>query len=223
MKIRALLVMAVLSLLTACHGGDRPLTPAEQFVRNLGFDYYLMKDPTASGPGWIVIEHNGFDYAIDIDYGARWSYAFDVDYFWAYAVPVWYVGGGYYEDGFGNLYEKTQGNSKDLLAVSAKVEETKAGLLADKIATQYGLSLERAAEVGKYVTEYKKVNASRAMTDADADKFGMPVLGFKISDAIKAGNNGDTATINQLIEKAAETNDTTPENIRNIMVKFITN
>jgi hypothetical protein len=226
MKIRALFLIAMLSvsvLFAGCHDSPRPLTPAERFVNNLGYSYYLAKDPTASGPGWIVVQHDGYYYAIDINYYARWNYSSDWSYFWAYAVPVWYAGGGYYEDVYGNLYEKTQGNSKDLLAVTAKVQEAQLGLIADKISADYGLSEERGMELAKMAGEWNELKNSRELTDADADKFSVGALGFKLSDAIKAGKDGDTKAVDKLIEKAAETNDTTPENIRNIMVKFITN
>ncbi len=210
-------------LFTGCDIGFPAGTAAERFVDHLPAGYSLAKDPTYAGAGWIVVSAPDGYYAIDIDSVYRYDYASDYDYFWSEATPVWYAGNGYYEDFWGNLYEKVSGNSKDLLAVSARVEEKMNEIVGTKISADYGLSQERGVEIAKLVGEWNKIKSTRAMTDADADKFSVPVLGFKLTDAINAAKTGDTETVDSLIEKAADTNDTTPEHVRDLMRKFVAN
>ena len=222
-KIIAFFLIA--AFVVGCGASVRTETAAERFVNNLNWDdpyesYYLVKDPTASA-GYIVLEVNpGEYYAIDITDPLRYDYLFDVDYFWDWAIPVWSVGSGYFEDSAGYLYEKKSQTSKDLAKIGAKLERARNRALGDHIAAEFGLSEKRGGEIARLVNEWKSLSKQRSMTDAEGAAFSKELLGFNLVSAAKTVKQGDSQEIQKLLKVAAKTNDTTPENMQDLMEQY---
>jgi hypothetical protein len=218
-------VLAALSL-SACNGG-RSETAAERFVSNLNYDdpfeyYRLAKDPTLQR-GYIVVSLDDGTYrAVDITDPDRWVQS-DLKFFWDESFRVWDAGNGYYEDIYGYLYEQTKSVSKDLEKVSAQIEKLRVKDVGEQLAANYGLSESRGIAVAKLLTQYKALKKERALTEADLNSFSTGLLGFSLAKAeqsFKKLQQGDANALDSLIEEAASANDTTPENIRQILGQF---
>ena len=237
MKKLALILLTLSSIvLVGCHGGTHTYSPskydlATDFVDNLTFDpaaldYFLLeKTYTYQGGGWIVVEaDDGFDYAIDIYSYLRDSYAYDLDYFDDFAVDVWSIGGGLWEDIDGNLYDEKSGSNKDLEKVAAQMEKLQVEAVGEGIAAKFGLSVERGQDMARIAQNWKKASATRAMTDADSDALSNELFGFDLSAGLKAIEelkSGDGESLNNLIEKAAEVNGVTPEHLNEVLTTIM--
>jgi hypothetical protein len=242
MKNLALILTTLSTLvLVGCHGGSHDggsYTPAptkfelaEDFVDNLTFDpaafgsFFLEKTYTYQGGGWIVVEaDDGYDYAVDIYSYIRDAYAYDLDYFDDYAIDVWYAGAGYWEDIDGNLFEEGTGSEKDLEKVAAQMEKLQVEAVGEGIAAKFGLSVERGQEMARIAQNWKKASATRTMTDADADALSSELFGFDLTAGLKAIEglkSGDSESLNNLIEKAAEVNGVTPEHLNQVLTTIM--
>ena len=94
--------------------------------------------------------------------------------------------------------------------------------LAATVAAEFGLSETRSLEVAKIAQAWNSAAGSCAMTDADADVFAQEILGVSISEAKAAYQSsveGDTASMNALIDVAADTNGTSPEHVNKLIEK----
>ena len=90
----------------------------------------------------------------------------------------------------------------------------------------YGLSEKRSESVAKLVVNWKKVSNNRAMTSADADAFTEKLIGVNINEATKAYKSsleGDETSLTSLIEKAADVNETSPENMKELFNNLVLN
>lgn len=236
--MKKLIGMGVLALgigLTACNGGGgggTPATAAESFVNNLTYSdaynsYHLVKDPTSAGPGYIVVSENGTTWAVDINSAWRNTYTNDLSFFIGESFKVWYDGNGYYTDIWGNLYEDSSANSaKDLEKVGAIMEKARVQNIGEQLAANYGLSETRGIEVAKLLVDYKTLQKKRSLTDSDADAFSGKLLGFSLTDAMKAykkSSEGDATDMNKLVEEAARTNETSPEHLRDLLSGVLEN
>ncbi|RLA62831.1 MAG: hypothetical protein DRQ89_08475 [Epsilonproteobacteria bacterium] len=235
MKKLAVIIASVSTIfLVGCFGGGGGYTPTKydyaiSFVDNLTFNpaafgnFWLEKTYTYQGGGWIVVEaDDGFDYAIDIYSYVGDYYAYDLDYFDDYAVDVWGVGGGYWEDINGNLYEEGTGSEKDLEKVAAQMEKLQVEAVGEGIALKFGLSVERGQKMARIAKNWKKASKTRSMTDRDADALAKELFGFDLNEgmkAIKEFKNGDGESLTQLIEKAAEVNGVTPEHLNQLLME----
>jgi len=88
------------------------------------------------------------------------------------------------------------------------------------LTAKFGLSEERALQVAKLNTSWTKLSKSRALTDADAEAFSKELTGVSITamnNAMKAMKEGSASEMNAVLEKAAEVNGTTTENMSEIM------
>jgi hypothetical protein len=226
-RVLAFSVLALSSLaMVGCNGG-RSETAAERFVNNLNYDdpfeyYRLAKDPTLQR-GYIVVSLDDGTYrAVDITDPDRWVQS-DLNFFWDESFRVWDAGNGYFEDVYGFLYEQTKVVSKDLEKVSGQIEKLRVQSVGEQLAANYGLSETRGIAVAKLLTQYKGLKKERALTQADLDSFSEGVLGFSLSKAEKSFqefSRGDVQALDNLIDQAASANDTTPENIRQILGQF---
>jgi len=121
------------------------------------------------------------------------------------------------------VFEKTAGSTKDMEKAAALVEQLKTEEMASHLASEFGLSDDRSIEVAKLASSWQQLSKSRALTNADADAFAQELAGVnfaEINNANKALMGGSTAELNQVIQKAAEVNGTTPENMSLIMTKL---
>ena len=132
---------------------------------------------------------------------------------------MFYDSNGYYQDVYGNLYEKTTEVSKDLEKVGAVLSKARAKNIGEQLSANYGLSETRGIELGQMLVEYKDLKKTRALTAADDDRFSQMAFGTKVSEMAKAYdkyNQGDATSMDSLIQTAAQTNGTTPEHVRGL-------
>jgi hypothetical protein len=126
----------------------------------------------------------------------------------------------HYYEGNGLVFDETDGKTKDLEKIGALAESGKINALGSAIASDYGLSESRSIELAKLATNYAKVSQNRAMTEKDLKSFSTEVLGTDLSTFQKAIENdkqGNENNLEDLIEKAAELNGTTPEHFSKII------
>lgn len=224
-------LLAITLGMSACGGGggSRPKTAAEIFVENLNYSdayksYYLTKDPTHQY-GYIVVETGTGSYrAIDITSAYRWGYTSDYAYFWDNSFTVWNDGNGYFSDIWGNLYEDAADAAKDLEKVGAIIQKARVQDIGEQLSANYGLSETRGIEVAKLLVDWKTLQKKRSLTDADADAFSEKLLGFSLTDAMKAYDKfaqGDKADMDKLVDEAARNNDTSPEHLRDLFGEIL--
>ncbi len=119
------------------------------------------------------------------------------------------------------LFSETSESSKDLELMGAKVEENKAEELGEKFAAEYGLSEERGQKVAKTMAVYNKLITKRALTPSEKDQFSNILLGVNYKAAEKGLKSGDADDFDALMEKAAETNGSTPEQMSAIIKDMV--
>lgn len=220
------LQLSLLSLFVACSGSD--LTDAERFVRTLNnnsfyYDYVLVKDPARRTDHIVVERSDGEFFAIDI-YEYYTEYANDYEYFVDERLSVEYIGNSYYEDRWGNLYQESSMTPKDLETVGAFMENIRVQEIGNAMAENYGLSESRGLEIARLAMEWQQVSKSRSLTDKDANAFSEKILGFNLTtakDAYKKSLQGSEKGFQELINKAAEVNNTTPEHMNELISSFI--
>jgi len=100
---------------------------------------------------------------------------------------------------------------KDLELMGAKVEDYNADLLGEKLSAEYGLSEERGQVIAKTVSAYNKLISKRALTPSEQDQFSNALLGVDYKTAERGVTSGDADEFDSLMERAAETNGTSPE------------
>jgi hypothetical protein len=137
-----------------------------------------------------------------------------------YCVGVTPTGDNTFKGVDGNLYEQTQTSDKDLEAVQAAVDAINERRLGIGLAAHFGLSDEQGLRLSKAVAEWETLSRSRQMTERDVGALSSDLFGIDISAIKKAQTalvNGDQSLANDLINKAANSIDTTPENLRRIL------
>ena len=136
-------------------------------------------------------------------------------------LDVYYIGSEKYQDYLtGITFEKNVANSKDLAKMNALAEAYRTDLLAKSYSDRFGLSQKRSLEVAKLHNIWRKTS-KKAMTDKELDDFSTELLGFSIGDATQAFKNynetGDSAQLDELVQKAAGRNLITPEHATKII------
>ncbi len=117
-------------------------------------------------------------------------------------------------------FSEVQGTSKDLEKVAAFKETYQMKKMQDLLTYDFGLSEKRSENVAKLVLNWKRISKNRAMSNADADAFSKSLIGVNINEATQAFKKsleGDKASFDGLIEKAAEVNGTSPENMKSLL------
>jgi hypothetical protein len=120
----------------------------------------------------------------------------------------------YYGGGF--RFENEGGASKDLETLAALREEKSVDNLSKTFKNQYSLSNDRAQELAKLSYKYMRVENARELTTTEKDKFALKSLGVSMNDienAMKKKAEGSEADYQNLLQKAAQVNNTTPEMI----------
>ena len=123
-----------------------------------------------------------------------------------------------YRDREADMYFEVQAASgKDLEKFAALAQEAVVENRAQDMSSRLGLSLERSQEVVRLTMAWQRSGGKNLSVD-EQDSFSKELLGFSITDAKKAMTSSSTeASMDQLIDKAAQTNGTSPENVRRIM------
>jgi hypothetical protein len=230
-------VMFVFSV-AYCGGGESHVNyyTADQFVdtinRKLPYTADLVKT-YSHRDGWIVIYDTDFGYravnlqgVLDAGYSASEAadlyldeVLFDLDLD-RLVSPIGY---GDYIDDYGYIYEESSLQPKDLLSLQAILEEVNAKRLGEQLALEFGLSETQGLRVAKLARNWEKISNTRAMTDADlnaltSDLFGIDLNRMKTAEA--AAQQGNLEMFNNLIDEAATSLETTPENFRSIINKL---
>ena len=123
-------------------------------------------------------------------------------------------------------FSEVQGSTKDLEKIAAFNEIYKVNKMQELLTYDFGLSEKRSAKVAKLVLNWKKVSKSRSMSNADADAFSSRLIGVNINEAktaYKKSLAGEDSSLDSLINKAAEVNGTSPENMKNFFENLILN
>ncbi len=126
------------------------------------------------------------------------------------------AGSNQYMDAAGNIYSEAGESKKDLEAIGANVEKMEAKELANVLSTSFGMSEDRSFEVAKLTKAYQKIASKRSLTEMEKNHFSSDLLGVNYNDALNAFKNklqGNGASYEDMIEKAAAKNGTSPEAI----------
>jgi len=128
----------------------------------------------------------------------------------------------YYGGGF--RFENTSQASRDLEMIAAVEEDVAYKVISDKLTSSFSLSTNRALELAKLVTQYNKLESIRSLTEIEKDKFALDAMGVSLNDiqaAMKEKNEGNKNKFEQLLKKAALTNNTTPEQIGRFFDEYV--
>lgn len=245
---KLLMMLALVLGLAACHGGshtDRVSSFINLLNAQSAYDdtFYLVKHPNQTATeGFVVVYSATAGYvAYDIaNYrsGDSWSTysatalfqeVYVHDSYSDYWGEVFYVGYAYYNDWSSSyagefIFEQTEESFKDLEKVQALKSAYKVDKLGKHLSAEYGLSADRAEKVAKLVSNWETAGKKRTLTDADANAFSKELLGVSLSSAEKAYKEmleGDKQSFESLIDVAAKTNGTSPEQMNSIINDFI--
>lgn len=122
----------------------------------------------------------------------------------------------YHYSGSGFTFENTAAVSKDLDTFAALKEEAQEAFIAHKLKSELSLSESRAEELARLASRYQRLGSSRELTTSEKNSFAMKALGVSMADvesAIKAKVEGNDGNYEKLLQAAAKTNNTTPEQI----------
>jgi hypothetical protein len=117
----------------------------------------------------------------------------------------------------GIYFSESSESVKDVEAMGANIEASKLDNLAETLAASYGLSEERANSVAKNISAYQKLSTRRSLTEKEKNFFSSELLGVSFKNAQNALTSGNTQDLNDLLEKAADKNGTSPEQISLIL------
>ena len=120
----------------------------------------------------------------------------------------------------GLIFEEATPTSKDLEKMAAFKENLKLNRASKAISSLYGLSEERSFQLSKTVFSWKKVSNQRAMTKRDLDHLTVEFAGVKASEIVESFKDlakGDEARFNNLIKRAAEVNEISPESVKTMI------
>ena len=136
-----------------------------------------------------------------------------------------YLTPDYFEDYWtGVIFEKTDSAPNfDTEAVAAVGEELYVNKHAAIAMKSFGLSLERSAQVVRLAMAWSK-QGGKNLSVADQDAFGTAVLGTSITNVMKAAKAkmaGDSAPLDEVVEKAISVNEgMTPESANQLIRNY---
>jgi len=160
-------------------------------------------------------------YETDYDYTIT-GYDHDGFAIYGYEPRNYWVPQRYRDRHSGFVFEKTAATPKDLAKVAALTQVAVLDKKAKFLSSEFGLSLSRGTEVARLAAHWKKAS-KKGMTAAEQDNFSTELLGFSITAGKKAAKDaieGDSSSLDQLIQDAAATNSITPEHATKLMTKI---
>lgn len=184
---------------------------------------------------------NSASFYYDLDeipghYEGRWVGEWVDEYAWDEETGTWYdTGYNTYQETYqdvwidtkyrdvnsGLYFEKTAASPKDLAKMAAIKEAAAIDKTAQHLSSNFGLSIDRAKEVAKLSSHWKKAS-KKSMTNSEIDAFSTELLGFSITTGKKAVQEsiaGESEDLEALVKKAAEANGITPEHATKLMSK----
>lgn len=123
------------------------------------------------------------------------------------------------ESDSGELFAVSNSSTKDLESMGAKWETMISEEIGEKLVADYGLSEERAQKVARTINAYQRLSSKRSLTKSEQNAYTQELLGVdykKAEDAFKGGGDFD-----QLMDRAAEKNGTSPEQVSAIIREMI--
>lgn len=160
--------------------------------------------------------YDGYDYLNDSYY---LSYCWDEEVL--VEVPYYYdVTINDYHGVNGMVFEEGNSDKKDLEKMAAEMEGQEVSEVAENLVAKFGLSEERAQEVAKLQNAYGQISNKRSLTKKDQDMLTKQLVGTDYASAQTALEDhisGDSEKMEELLEKAAELNGTTPEHMTEIL------
>jgi hypothetical protein len=234
----AVLSLGLATLVSACGGGGGGTVStggsyythdqlATEFVSraygDAGINATLVKADTLQY-NYIVIydkDYKSYDayYIGDYKVGQNVS-----DYIYAHNSQNYYdldsIGANQFKDYYtGITFEETSASSKDLQKIAAVKQEISIQKSAKNLKAEFGLSDERSREVARLAVQLAGAN-KKSMTDKDYDAFSKELIGTsigKFQSAMKAAKEGNTASMNSIIDTAAKVNGVGPEHMNKIL------
>lgn len=126
----------------------------------------------------------------------------------------------YFRNDHGDLetYSENSGSVKDLELLGAKIQDDNVKALEEKLSIDYGLSTDRAEKVAKNIYSYNKLSSKRSLTKREKDFYANELLGADYQDVVDSFSEGEQ--MENLLEKAADKNGTSPEQVSAIITEL---
>lgn len=122
------------------------------------------------------------------------------------------------------LLSEVSMTNKDTIKRQAVVEQYLVVEMAKQVKGKFGLSAERSLQVAKAANHFRKYATKRALTEEDTNAYASEIVGvsFKqVEKAFDASLKGDLSKMNNIMEKAAEKNGVSPEQMSQIVSKIL--
>jgi len=213
-----------LALLASCGGGSGGGSTstggtyyshaqlAQEFVRRVnsdvaGYDIQLAKTNTEQYDYIVVYDRDYGSY--DAYYIGKYNVGENVrnylntyeSYFFYDLIPQ---SGNVYVDPYsGTRFEKQEVSSKNLAKIQSIERQLSVGKMAEKLQTQYGLSSEKSLDVASFAYKIQNSPAGTFKVQ-DYDAFAKELTGSTITEFQKDIVSGDSLSLNQRIQSAAE-------------------
>jgi len=113
------------------------------------------------------------------------------------------------------IFSEADSSIKDLELMGANMEQFQNENLGEILSVNYGLSTERSSKVARLITQYKKLSTKRSLTPTEQNYFSHELLGTNYENAFNSLTSGEN--LDNLLEKAADVNGTTPEAVSTIL------
>ncbi len=113
--------------------------------------------------------------------------------------------------------------NKDTLKRAAVLEQYVVIEMAKQVKGKFGLSADRSLKVAKAANHFRKQVSKRALTAEDTNAYATEIIGSdfsQISEAYEQTLKDDVLAFESVLERAAEKNGTSPENISVILTKY---
>ena len=157
-------------------------------------------------------------------YGHEWVY--DVSSQTYVETPVWIEEGYWhsyekkvkmtvYKSSNGLMFEEGSLGSKDLEKWGAMLERSEEKSLQLVLANRFGFSEKRSKNISKLLTNIKKIQKRRSLTERDLKTLSLSLFGVPFTFLKDNYNEGPKRE--NLILKVAQFNETDPESIKNIL------
>ena len=131
----------------------------------------------------------------------------------------------FYKDELGRFYfDETKRFGKDLEFIGAKIENQSVRMIAEEVVFNFGLDEQRAMEVAKLTSSFKKLKNKRALSKREKDLYVKKVLGISYDAGKKALEKhiqGNSKDLELLIKKSAKINNTSPEHISDLIGEYL--
>ncbi len=110
---------------------------------------------------------------------------------------------------------------KDLEQRGANREAAEREGIRNSMVENFGLSYERAEEVSNLLYNYQRIKSRRSLTFKERDILSRKLIGVsykKAEKALKDHIQGNAQGLEELVEQAAEINNTTPEHVQELIL-----